>query len=529
MKNSVRRGLATLGAAALIATMLPATASAQPGDVTTDEMTAVPNVQWVPRTPDSYPFNAADHARVPVDLAASGFVEEEFFLSGNANVYTKADGSLGVHRTDVPYTNRILVRHPARPNKASGTVFVDIYNASNGYDIEDMWRRLSTNILANGHTYIGVTSKPVNVDALHTFDPERYESISWYDEPLTGSCDYSFATAGAWGEVPCTETGLAWDILTQVGNAVRDPQAGQQILGGIKPKSVFLIGQSQSSMYLNTYVNNFHNAVTDAKNGKHVYDGYLSAAGNWIERSIRDGEFQGKVLSATGAIAGPATPVDIDVPWVVVDSEADRHVFPTQALLPRPLDDQTRVWQVPGTGHTFSWSSVVPHNNELLKAGRPPRVFPTQFTPYPMEPAMTAAGQALIDNHQKGKALPPTQWFDRDANGELIRDNHGNVTGGVRYGLMDLTLAEFRGFATPGDMNGVANPISKQEFYSQWNNRNNYLGKLRAHDNKLRNAGYLTKDGQELFAERANVMMDRIGVQPLSNVVFPMPTVDPTP
>ncbi|MGA4506714.1 alpha/beta hydrolase domain-containing protein [Propionibacteriaceae bacterium G1746] len=534
MKNPVtsrsllKRGLVSVGVAALFATMLPTAALAQTApDVTTDEMSAVPSVQLVPRTADSYPFNAADHARVPVDLAASGFVEQEFFLRGYANVYTKADGSLGIHRSEVPYTNRILVRRPAAPNKASGTVFVDIYNASNGYDIEDMWRRLATNILANGHTYIGVTSKPVNVDALHQFDPERYGALSWYDQPLTDACDYDFATSGAWGEVPCTETGLAWDILTQVGNAVRDPQAGRQILGGIDVKSMFLIGQSQSSMYLNTYVNNFHNPVTEANGGQHVYDGYLSAAGNWVERSIRDGEFQRETVSSTGAVAGPATPVDIDVPWVVVDSEADRHVFTKQALLPRELDDQTRVWQVPGTGHTFSWSSVVPHNNELVKAGRPPRVFPTQFTPYPMEPAMIAAGQALIDNHQKGKALPASKWFDRDAAGELVRDVNGNVTGGLRYGLMDLTLAEFKGFATPGDMNGVANPISAEQFRATWNNRSQYLAQQRAYDNKLRQAGYLTADGQALFAERANVVLDRIGIAPLSKVVFPEPTVDP--
>ena len=34
----------------------------------------------------------------------------------------KADGTLGVERSDVPYTNRILVRRPAQANAASGTV-----------------------------------------------------------------------------------------------------------------------------------------------------------------------------------------------------------------------------------------------------------------------------------------------------------------------------------------------------------------------------------------------------------------------
>lgn len=517
MIRSIKCGLALAVVAALAATGAPAIAQASAGDITTPEMTAVPSVQHVPRTPDSYPFNAADKARMPVDLASYGYVEEEFFLSGYANVYTTADGSLAVERTAVPYTNRILVRHPAKANKASGTVFVDIYNASNGYDIEDMWRRLYSNILLEGHTYIGVTSKPINVDALYNFDMARYESLSWYDEPAE-TCPQreplDFAAVGALADVPCTETGLAWDIFTQVGNAIRDPQAGQQILGGIKVRSVFLIGQSQSSIYLNTYVNNFHNAVTAANGGTHVYDGYLSAAGNWMERSIRDGEYQnGGAPSPMAIVPGPAAPVDIDVPWLIVDSESDTALFDAEATMPRALDDQSRVWQISGTGHTYSWSPVVPDNAELLKAGRPARVFPTVYTPYPMEPAMIAAGQALIDNHRKGKALPPSMWFERDASGALVRDTSGNTLGGVRYGLMDLTLAEFLGFSQPGDMNGVANPISAEQFYQSWNNRSNYLGHLRAHDNKLRRDGYLTADGQKLFAERANLVLDLIGIR----------------
>lgn len=81
-----------------------------------EQMSAVPAVRHVPRTASSYPFAAADHARVPLDLASYGYVEEEFFLFGYANVYTKASGELAIERTAVPYTNRILVRHPAQQN-----------------------------------------------------------------------------------------------------------------------------------------------------------------------------------------------------------------------------------------------------------------------------------------------------------------------------------------------------------------------------------------------------------------------------
>lgn len=519
MNSMLRRGIAAVGLAALLAGCT-STPAADPSDssATTPGKLAVPTVKHVPRTADSYPFSAADHARVPVDLASHGFVEEEYFLSGNANVYTLADGTLAIEESDIPYTNRILVRRPSDPAKATGVVLVDIYNASNGYDIEDMWRRLYSNILLEGHTYVGVTSKPINVDALYQFDLERYQELSWYDEPET-SCPrhelIDFATAGPWVDVPCTETGLAWDILTQVGTAIRDPQASEQILGDIDVKSVFLIGQSQSGTYLNTYVNNFHNQVTQDNGGTPVFDGYLTAAGNWLERSIRDGEYQNggsAENNQTGMVPGPATPVDIDVPWMIVDSESDTALFQAQATKERALDEQTRVWQISGTGHTYSWSPVVPDNAELLKAGRPERVFPEVYTPYPMEPSMIAATQALINNHQNSTALPATKWFERDAEGNLVRDDNGNVLGGVRYGLMELALAKFLGFAKPGDMNGVAEPITAEQFQQRWSDRADYLSKQSEFDDTMIEAGYLTPDGKAIFAERANLVLDEIGI-----------------
>lgn len=235
-----------------------------------------------------------------------------------------------------------------------------------------------------------------------------------------------------------SRAGLAWDILTQTGNALRDPVAGRQILGGIDLETMVLVGQSQSGMYLNTYVNNFHNPVT-AANGHHVYDGYLTAAGEWIERALSDAE----ELANPGVrfVPGPDSPVDVDVPWISVSMEADMTLFPAQAMMPKALDPQARVWQIPGTGHTYSWSLVVPDNAELLKARRPARTFPAVYTPYPGEPPMWAALDALIANHQKGRALPATQWFERDAAGAVVREDLGNIEGGVRYGMIELPLA----------------------------------------------------------------------------------------
>ena len=41
----------------------------------------------IPVTGESYPYNAANRQYLPLDLASRGYVEEEFLVSGLANVY----------------------------------------------------------------------------------------------------------------------------------------------------------------------------------------------------------------------------------------------------------------------------------------------------------------------------------------------------------------------------------------------------------------------------------------------------------
>src|ERR1051325_4968789 len=63
-------------------------------------------------TATSYPFGAADHTVIPQDLKSLGYLEEEFLISGAANVYDWAEGPGSVRVPDAPYTTRVLVRRP---------------------------------------------------------------------------------------------------------------------------------------------------------------------------------------------------------------------------------------------------------------------------------------------------------------------------------------------------------------------------------------------------------------------------------
>ena len=70
-------------------------------------------------TDESYPFGSAAATTVPQDLSKFGYIEEEFFVSGKANVYDfDSAGNVVVKSPDAPYTTRILVRRPAETSVA---------------------------------------------------------------------------------------------------------------------------------------------------------------------------------------------------------------------------------------------------------------------------------------------------------------------------------------------------------------------------------------------------------------------------
>ena len=103
--------------------------------------TPLPHVTGpLPVTATSYPFGAADHTLVPEDLRKVGYVEEEYLVSGKANVYTwPAPGPAVVRTPNAPYTTRILVRRPAKASRFSGNVVVEMLNPSNLFDLNIGW------------------------------------------------------------------------------------------------------------------------------------------------------------------------------------------------------------------------------------------------------------------------------------------------------------------------------------------------------------------------------------------------------
>ena len=213
-RSRICRFLSLLGLLAAGTCALPVPAAAK---------TAIPRVIGpLPVTANSYPFGAANHQLVPEDLRRQGYVEEEYLVSGKANVYDwPAVGPAVVRTPDAPYTTRVLVRRPWNPRRFSGNVVVEMLNPSNLFDLNIGWALMHDQFMRRGDVWVGITAKPIDVVALKTFDPQRYGSLS-FANPLPLSDPRNCTDIQTVVDPPAlrsrtTEDGLIWDIYSQVG------------------------------------------------------------------------------------------------------------------------------------------------------------------------------------------------------------------------------------------------------------------------------------------------------------------------
>ena len=221
---------------------------------------------YQPVTETSRPFAAAAET---CGFAEKGYVEDEYFQTGTANVYEEnPDLSPEILYPDAPYTTRVLIRRPADPGAFSGNVVIEILNSSANIDIDRMWVNSWPFFMRNGDIYVGISSKGHVVDALKRFDPERYAAINWAN-PLPGrkppeKSHFLF--------LPQYESGLFWDMLIDLAELLRSYSPENPIAGykaGEKGRYLYLTGWSQSGGYIARMIRSFHDRVR--------FDGYLLA------------------------------------------------------------------------------------------------------------------------------------------------------------------------------------------------------------------------------------------------------------
>lgn len=467
--------------ATVVLVLTAATASAQ-----TRLVAAVPVATLIPRTAASHPFGAADTMQQPLRLDTRGYVEEEYAVSGVAQVYGwNSDGTVSVRHRDLPYATRILVRRPADPRRFSGTVLVDIGNRGAGFDTFAVWGQLASHLLAHGHGYVAVTVFANNIGALRMFDRARYAALSFPPPPQ--ACGP--ARRDAWNRpaegFPPAEDAIRWDVISQVGALLRTGKASGPF-AGYDVQRVY--GSMQSGGDLPTYVNAFSRSVQLA-DGRRVYDAFLikDSGGpriplNDCDRPLADGDPR-RVIHDAG------------VPVVQIVTENS-----VSATIRRPdsdvSGDQFRLYEVPGASHFDRWQYNYPRIEDLAAAGVPPLTdrwtFPTECRPagvamndFPL-PLIFAGAFANLDAWVRRGIVPPRAPRMAMDGETLAVDEVGNARGGLRSPWVDVPVAAFHsrmegGGDTPFrcDDNGYWEPLPAARLTAMYGSARAYAERFR--------------------------------------------------
>jgi hypothetical protein len=385
------------------------------------------------------------------DLASMHYVVEEFFLSGTADSYETvgeptADGHWDVKvRDHAPFKTRVVVIRPTDPHRFNGTVVVEWLNVSAGTDGAPDWNYTHTELIREGYAYVGVSAQKVGIDgggllgipgilALKKADLERYAPL---DHP---------------GDA------FAYDIFTRAGRAARGID-GARLLGPLTAKHVLATGESQSAVFLTTYVN-----AIDPIAG--AFDGFLIHS-RFGSGAPLDGVSIGSNQRAVPAALRIRT--DGRKPVLVFISETDL-MSPMGYLAARQDDnDRLRVWEVAGTAHadtyTLGASSIDSGTGsiaDLARAFAPTtNVMGMQFDkPINSAPqhhyVMVAAISALNRWVNSGKLPPKGQrlMLSDASPPQLALDPNGNATGGVRSPWVDVPTAHLSGLGQTGSRMG---------------------------------------------------------------------------
>ena len=235
-------------------------------------------------------------------FAQRGYCEEEYLFSGTANIYDGYGERMHVEYAEVPYTTRLIVRRPAELARFSGNIVVEILNASAHFDIDRMWVFAREYFMRHGDLYIGITSKQDTQAALQAYDLQRYGALCW-DAPFSRALPDAVPQGAMIPLSPAAETGLVWDMLSDLAGLIRSGTQDQPF-ASYRDAKITLTGWSQSAVYLYRYLGDVVPYIK-RMGGKEPYDGYF-AAGGPHEMSVpinQQGYYQPEKQAPTGSSA----------------------------------------------------------------------------------------------------------------------------------------------------------------------------------------------------------------------------------
>ena len=367
------------------------------------------------------------------DLAAVGFIQEEFFLAGTASSLRNlnelgVDGRWEAEPADTAnYRTRVVVYRPVKQEDFSGTVIIEWMNVSEGFDIPYGWALSHVEALRAGDAWVEVTAQRVGIEGregalfpfyLRAADPERYGSLEHPGDSFS------------------------YDMFTQVTALVKGAEENS-IVGGYPVDVVIAVGESQSALRLLTYIN----AIQPLYG---AFDAFLL-----------DSRYDSSAPLSQSPQADIPAPEqvtfrdDLTVPVINLQSETD--VILLGAVDERQPDSEYfRLWEVAGGAHG---------DNYMLNSGRSDIGIGPEFVTVvennvifgvipcgaPLNSGVIpwvymAATNALKQWVLEGVPAPQAERLaTTDDLSDYVYDDVGNVRGGVRTPYVDAPAARLSG------------------------------------------------------------------------------------
>jgi Alpha/beta hydrolase domain len=373
-----------------------------------------------------------------------GYAAEEFFVSGTASSYAPAgqlgpDGRWDVTPCDAAdYTTRMVVLTPADRARFNGTVLVEWLNVSGGIDAPAVWMMAHREIIRAGYAYVAVSAQRVGV--------EGGASLLGMDMSLKSQDPARYAALRHPGDAFC------YDIFSQLGGLARNG-GPDGVVGDLPVRHVVAVGESQSAMYLTTYLNAV-DPIARSYDGFLVHSRFAPAApldgGSIFDESEAD-SFEAAVFRA-----------DLRVPLVTIITETDLFGGPRHGYyFARQPDNQwLRVWEIAGAAHADNYTiQVAPIDSgsapfdDIVAAYAPTNMLMGQqlghfinFAPqhhYVVQAALAALNEWVRTGEPAPTAAPiEVEETDRP---RPVLDPNGVARGGVRTPWVDVPIARTSG------------------------------------------------------------------------------------
>jgi Alpha/beta hydrolase domain len=431
------------------------------------------------------------------DLAALGYVEQEFRLDGTAEAYRLTaergpDGQWPVQADEhAPFVTRLLLRRPANAADFSGTVVVEWLNVSGGLDAAPDWMLAHTYLLRHGHAWVGASAQRAGIEGggmvegmhLKVTNPERYAALSHPGD--------------RW----------AFDIFSQAGRAVLAEPGLLPRDGNGEPGRMLACGHSQSGSFLTTYVNAVDPVAA-------VYDGFLVHGRPGVAASLDAGFNPAGLGGAAERIRS-----DLRVPVIVLQTETDVALLGSGRVA-QPDGELLRNWELAGAAHADTYllfgsgldDGHLPAE-QLAQLLRPTTdiLMGTTESPVnsgPQHHYVECAAFEQLDSWVRGGSKPPpAPRLDLTADGrDFRRDELGIASGGIRTPWTDVPTSVLSGTGQRGELFaflfGTTAELSQVDLARLYpGGREDYLAKFAASLDAVISAGFLlAEDRPEILA-----------------------------